>query len=738
MIISPPFLKDREPGESDKIWLEKVMASDLKRGFPVSVLGSWHGGIHIKHTDHSADVERVRAIADGTVMSLRKASGPAKRDLAPLNLDADKPKTKGSDDGYVLLKHETEIGSGDNGKVVFWSLYMHLKSVEPTVKVGEKIWRKDPLGTSGMVDGVNAFHFQIFCDDENIDKLVGRKTQKLDITSDGRTDAVYGDIHFYLPTGTPFYDKAPAHNSTVTASLHKVYSSQSPLYVSMTLEKGACTMITRQENTGTEGKFDVIGDALVNADGEDYEYNLYKTAMANYSQSPSAGYELLRFGRIINTEHETLVPASAPLWMTVNYPGGKGVVNLADTQIKKFSDADFPHWTGWQLVDDDKDTDSQCNSGIIKKFKDDGVYTDVKDRLICHFPFEWDKSTFDTRFSWLKTGNEEHDPMKETDYAKFQAHAEALLFDTDGLPSGGLWHFHPTEFIEHLRKCGWLSHDELSSLLPRKYYEGYPGRAVIVTIPWATSFGRWDKYSIDFNKICNKYNILSPSRRASFLGQVYIETGMLRTMTEGGKGSKNSKGHFVSEAAEFYQPFYGRGFMQLTWPQNFDDYRKFRTTNFLPDVSNGYVYEDSRITNISTHYWADPRKKVTDEHTKKKTVSIDDSLLKVWYPRYDPKIIADDTYCSTDSAGFYWVSKHHSHVLNINRVADQGLSTETIGRCSVLVNGGGFGYFERQAYTRFSYFYLNDNVLNSLIETVSVRKSVEEVDIKINYTRQCR
>ncbi len=38
------------------------------------------------------------------------------------------------------------------------------------VKAGEKVYRKDPLGLPGMVDGVNAFHFQIFCDDDNISK----------------------------------------------------------------------------------------------------------------------------------------------------------------------------------------------------------------------------------------------------------------------------------------------------------------------------------------------------------------------------------------------------------------------------------------------------------------------------------------------------------------------------------------------------------------------------------------
>lgn len=56
--------------------------------------------------------------------------------------------------------------------------------------------------------------------------------------------------------------------------------------------------------------------------------------------------------------------------MTVNYPGGQGVVNLAVATVKKFSDADFPHWTGWQLIDDDKDMHSQCNSAAIRKLRE--------------------------------------------------------------------------------------------------------------------------------------------------------------------------------------------------------------------------------------------------------------------------------------------------------------------------------------------------------------------------------
>lgn len=465
----------------------------------------------------------MRAIADGTVVSLRKSSD--KRDLAPFNINADKPNTKGSNDGYVLIKHETEIGSGDEGKVAFYSLYMHLKSLAETDKAGDKVYRKEPLGLPGMVDGVNAFHFQIFCDDDNISKLTGRKTGELDISKNGRTDAVYGDIHFYLPPQTKFYDKAPADNNISTTGLSELYTSNVPLYASMTLAQGKCTMVTRQKNTQTDGKYDLLGEPLVNADGDDYEYKLYKTAMRNYKESPSAGFELLRFGRVINTDHETLVPADAPLWMTVNYPGGKGVINLADSSIKKFSDADFPHWTGWQMVDDDSDSNSQCNSAIIQKLHEVGDFDNQCGKLICHFPFEWEKSTIDIRFSWLKTGNEEHEPMTEADYAKFKSHAEALCFDSGALSTDRLWHFEPKSFIRHFRTCSWLDSEVIEKVMTanasKKNKNALEGIKNITL-----------EYYADINTIMRKYNLSDANRIYHFLGQGAVESGYLLSMQE--------------------------------------------------------------------------------------------------------------------------------------------------------------------------------------------------------------
>ncbi|HBL8927443.1 M23 family metallopeptidase [Enterobacter hormaechei] len=708
MIISPPFLRNRTASQSDADWTGAMMPVNPDQGFPLNGAESWHGGIHITHTDEGMPNEKIRAIADGVVVSFRQPS-PSK-DAEPLNYLGP------TDDGYVLLKHETETGSGDDGKVVFYSLCMHMKFLEAEIKQDAKIYRKAPLGSSGTCSGRNEFHFQIFCDDNNISKLTGRTTRELDVSKDGRTDAVYGDIHFYLPAGTKFYDKAPANNSTSITGLSELYTSSAPLYASMTLAQGSCTMVTRQKNTQTDGKYDLLGDPLVNADGEDYEYNLYNTAMRNYKESPSAGFELLRFGRVINTEHETLVPADAPLWMTVSYPGGKGVVNLADPNIKKFSDADFPHWTGWQLVDDDTDSNSQCSSAIIRKLQEDGEYNNQCGKLICHFPFEWEKSTFDTRFSWLKTGNDKRAPMTEADYAKFKAHAEALCFDSGAFNSGRLWHFEPNAFIEHFRKCSWMNLDELAATFPKYLFYSSNGNprtaqkqpASVYTIDHEQAKTRIELHYESLNLCIRKYIGNDKKRISFFLPQTLLETaqwrdlgGSKRLLHEWGFGRYNS----VNPATEYYTVFYGRGIMQLTWAGLYKTYGEYR--NF-PNHSGSYTDrlrpDAPRLTSISTHYAAHPD---------------DGGTLFRWSPRFDPDIVAEDKYNACDSGGFYWASKVYRRKTSMNRVADEDFTADNVGLINRLVNGGSNGYYERQAYSKFIGFYLMDEINTDATVTVS-------------------
>jgi predicted chitinase len=689
MIISPPFLRDKDATQSDADWIEAMMPVNARRGYPLNASESWHGGIHISHTDAGITPEKVRAIADGTVVSFRKPSPPEKRDQFPLKY----APVRGTDDGYVLLKHETEIGSGEDGKVVFYSLYMHLKFLEAEIKADAKIYRKDPLGSSGMTDGQNEFHLQVFCDDDTISKLTGRKTKELDISKDGRTDAVYGDIHFYLPAGTTFYDKAPANNSTSTTGISERYTSNVPLYVSMTLAQGNCTMVTRQKNTQIDGKYDLLGEPLVNADGEDYEYNLYHTAMRNYTESPSAGFELLRFGRVINTDNETLVPADAPLWMTVSYPGGTGVVNLADPGIKKFSDADFPHWTGWLLVDDDNDTHSQCNSAIIRKLQEEGSYEAQSNRLVCCLPFEWEKSTIDARYKWLMTGlpweqctpektaiwqvpgsqeSNERTLMSEEDYSKFKQHAEALCFDSGSLGSRRLWHFNPVCFIEHMRRCGWLGKEDVIKLVRRNEESAHRPNLTRSTLEqWIESEGTHHSEIIRpanikniMPKILSKYCIVSPLRIAHFFGQMARETGRFEFFVEKGddsyfdkyepstpEGRKLGNIH-VGDGVKFK----GRGAVHLTGRHNYANYSVFR----LGPQHRGMEHYTILPNNTSP---------------------------------------VTDAYTAFDAAGYYWSSKQKYSTtlsplgkLGINYWADKGAQESDASEVTRRINPGRDGF----------------------------------------------
>ncbi|MHA7846356.1 peptidase M23 [Serratia sp. D1N4] len=735
MIISPPRLRNKNSGEKDADWVERMIPIDVQRNFPINASQAWHGGVHLMHSDIGSNVEYIRAIADGTVISLRQPD-QKKRDIPPLNYNGS------TDFGYVLLKHETEIGSGDEGKVQYYSLYMHMGSIKSEVKQGSTVSRKDPLGQVGHIDGKNGIHFQIFCDDANLKKLVGRETTELDTGKNGRANIVYGDMHFYLPAGTKFYPTIPA-NDGATAT-----ESTEPLYVTMRFEKGNCSMVTRRKLV-LSNTYVTVGEALVNVDGEDYEYNLYKTAFKLYPDSPSAGYELLRFGRVINTEHETLVPANAPLWRTVNYPGGRGVVNLADSKITKFSDGDFPHWTGWILIDDDTDDNSQWNSPTLFALNGEDL-----SRTICHFPLEWDEATAEDRYRWLKSpttsislakhqtdllgkdrvGNKQEasytqpelqefdQPTPSTyelageifdqptpsayelagetialadkDWDELMAHIKALCFDAKalGLPAGRVWHFEPRQFISHFRKCGWMGENDFIRLIRRNESRALqPSLTKDQVINWLTVEGtarsgdiiRPANVKASLSKVLNKYLITSPLRIAHFMGQMARETGRFKSFVEDGD----------LEYFNMYEPgevqgdnlgntqtgdgarFKGRGTVHLTGRFNYSRYSKYR---FGPG-SEYFTQEPNNILPVT------------------------------------------DAYYACDAGGYFWVSKQKMVRINgrltpsgkfsVNYWADKGSDHGDAEEVTRRINPGREGFEDvRWPSFQHAWFVLNDEI----------------------------
>ncbi|MFC7419009.1 peptidoglycan DD-metalloendopeptidase family protein [Iodobacter arcticus] len=745
MIISPPLLKTAQGNQSDEDWLKDLMPFEAIGNYPISSLLAWHGGQHIKHNDAGSRGEPVRAIADGKVMFARKPSP-----LTGENAKPDLAINEGSDDGCVIIKHSTEIGEGPDGQVEYYSIYMHLKQV--FVQKNQPVYRKTELGSVGQCNGENAMHMEIICDDANLKKLVGREEEDLDLSKDGRMDVVYGDMHFYIPAGAVFYAAQPSANSQ-TGTGTPAHTSTTPLFISMRFEKGNCKMSTRQENTEILGEYICIGNEIIETD---YEYNLYKaaTTLANRNEiAPSAMYELLRFGRVINIDNEIAIPAgAAPHWRRVNYPDGQGWVNLNAALIKKYSDADFPHWMGWNLIADDATPDSQCNSPTLLAWLDsdgDKKYTSrelvqvlgqdkITERLsssICKFPTEWEVATLNTRYEWIKTESDLLEtPLDPAQYENFIKLTTALCFwaEADLGITADHWHFHPKKFIEHFRKCGWLSENEMVYTLPKYLFyteQGQTRTAItspnsVFSLSKSTAVTRISRHRLYLNQCIRKYLGGNKQRISIFLAQVILETaqwrdlgGSRRLMHEWGFGQYNS----ANPATQYYTAFYGRGIMQLTWAGNYKQYGAYR---MIPHNTRAYIERLTptapRISAASRHYSFNPS---------------DGGVLELWHPKYDPDIIGENMFLSCDSGGFYWISKGFSEGININRVADRAYSCANVGFINKLVNGGGNGYYERQAYTAYLIRYLTDtsDLFGNGIEEIAPPSP--KAKIKVNFSK---
>jgi len=600
--------------------------------YPVSYNLGWHGGAHlIAPIAANGHTEPVRAIADGQVVYVRRTSPHGTAALQYGNVR--------TDDGCVVIRHTTEIGEGDGAKVTFFSIYMHLQTVVGAISVGKQVYRKDTVGVAGHIYGQpGKIHFEIVCDQANLEKLVGRTTGPL-TGARGRTDAIYGDIWFKVTKGAKLFanephpyrrddSEPPLGPDPSVQSQRSIGSTRSDLFVQMHYEKGDCTLTTFE--LGRDGTRTPVGDPLT---ARGYEYDLYmeatrlnakygdgSTAPANPSPktpSPSLIYEMLRFGRPVG---ETM-PSDVKFghWRKIATPEGIGWVNLNQPKneghygatpypgIGVYSDADFPHWAGWSLIDDDSTPESLCNSSTIRKWLDlngDGHVThdeavqalhneNVKKRMaraICKFPIEWSKKSIETRWGWLKSPHEAlAAPLSSEDFARLKDHIEALAFweempsDPDLPTDDDCWHFPPKAFIQHFRKCGWLSDDEILKAFPPtalRYQapEIDLGHHVQVPGHWISERVTPDKtnlqkFGIELNIAMRKFLIVTPLRQAAFLANAMQETQWFARTEE--KDARDQK----------YYPWSGRGFLQLTWPANYIKYWRFRGRSVDPALA---------------------------------------------------------------------------------------------------------------------------------------------------------
>ncbi len=348
MLISPPFLPPRG-NQTEEQWLNTAMSGGQPGhgAFPASYLLEWHGGLHLTAPmgDNGAALP-VRAIADGTVVFIRQRTDADSPD-EPLNYG----------DGYtsdavVVIRHDTDIGADAAGQVTqvrFYSVYMHLYSIQPTVRLGRPIYRKDEIGQAGHIYGEpNVMHFEIRCDDANLARLVGRATGPLSVAVDGRADALFGEMYFHLPAGTLIYGARPLPQFTqammqpaaAPASRGQPANPPPAPQALQSVHTTANELVVGLHYAGGEGAAGQRGDAVLTTyrmTGEvegtplreaEAEYKLY-TSAKNISESYpaaarpviSAVYELLRFGRVIGPD--VLTPADVPHWREVSNAGSE-------------------------------------------------------------------------------------------------------------------------------------------------------------------------------------------------------------------------------------------------------------------------------------------------------------------------------------------------------------------------------------------------------------------------------
>lgn len=712
MLISPPFLPVADGVLNEDEWLDLAMPvpQSGEGAFPVSFNLGWHGGVHLTAPMNGSSSESVRAISDGTVIYRRSPTHKTSDERHPLNY-----RGGWTDDGCVVIRHETSIGHGENAaKIIFFSIYMHLSEVSHAIKGGQRVCRKDALGQAGQIYGdlERTIHFEIVCDATNMIKLFGRSTGDLEVSKDGRADSVYGEIYFHLPVGTKIFATKPLSDRAIAYSQPPKHNRSSPKPAPVELKEVYTTdsaIIVGMRYTTRTISYADLGDAIVSTyllDGAiigkplkeiHAEYNIYSEAVRisdsfelKSRPAPSAVFEILRFGRIINISQETLLPDGVPHWRLINYPGGTGWVNLNGTEIRKFSDADFPHWKSWNVVDDSEDRDCRCDSQIIKeltvrgraKNADAVIETQLQtwegaqkmlSRSICKFPSEWVSESIDKRWSWLTQESQSDGmPMTSEDYDELKRHIGALCID-EPLLHEALWHWSPIEFIRHFRACGWLSERELIRCVPAAYQceQGQKGtNRTIARINLDVAKLRVAKRDpIIFMRICRKYGLDSPNRLAHFLAQIFRETGVLNWNQElaSGEEYEGRRGLGNDKPGDGVR-FKGRGLIQTTGFTNYEKYSRYRGKS----GATSYVVEPNNLQ------------------------------------------LATDPYCCVDTAALYWVSRDVGPGLNINRICDLGQSEERLRSVTRNVNGSAdgtqTGLFERRSHLRLLVAVLLDHI----------------------------
>lgn len=722
MIISPPFLPTSGATSSNRDVVDPMMDAvdqfELAHGiYPIAFDRRWHTGVHLMPATQS---ERVRAIADGEVVAYRVCQSAVAGGEG--NLDSNpgfvllKHSTETGDDRsitfYSLYMHLLELDKYQSLGVDGSTLPEFLRM--PTAREGQegggkKVYRKDVLGLSGRCHGQRHIHFEIFMLPDDFNAYFGstRLDNKQPTTPTSKD--YWGHSHYVIPADQTFLSRPPgadANNKLKDVEFDVLQGGTNAgyaLHVETYFHHG--NKYTNAWSVGQDGTRTLLTPQPVKESG--YEYDLYARATKLYPGCPSDGLELLRFGRIL-TEHPVLqngamnTPAGiAPgiagnphpieqtnpriTWMRVTYAQGQeGYIDAANSRIVKLSDADFPYSMGWTKISEGNTPygdDGLCDIDDLKKligevavtspdakeYEDEDALSNwvknndvVRGKLkgfICEAPTAWSSAHNDTRYAALNEPDGFYGKQKQTNPNGYRDFLNLLkkfqFWDKTGLPDGKLWFFHPLQFVRHFRKCGWLSANEFKQLLPTEVLREASGQTMYYeSIPNSYAVGPIAKnHRIPLNKAFRKYNIVSPSRMSALLGNALQETQWLSKLHENNSGM-------------WYYPWDGRGFLQLTHPDNYIKYWDFRG-------KKSQISQATRDAMAMAKNQANANRPHAQDYIADAVSGVTLPMIQWREDVGDNTNITRDLLSPTDSAGFYWsmtgMARHADKDVNLQR-----------------------------------------------------------------------
>jgi predicted chitinase len=790
MLISYPILPSQVSATEADNQYEDNSFSDKHEHFdegiyPVSFDNRWHGGMHLKP---ASNTEPIRAIADGEIVAYRFATTPlythtdtTKTQPCDNGFVLIKHKTETGEgvtvEYYSLYMHLASEESNKKQTLVFTKnvaadCVRKAKAAAPEAKAiaaaaaDKKVYRKQILGYPGQMYGERIVHFEIFTDEAKLNAFFkDSKTEYIDAMKDGSNE-LWGDVYFVISPATKFVKKHPSTklheflneqsehvqmaggkvvkddkktpkiNESKDAEGHTKYSggyllkeltegeNDKQLYVGWHYSKGQRTMTLWEE-----GNPEPLLDNATCPGELAYEYDLYQLANILYDTCPSAGYELLRWGRMLGPDKDKLnTGALKANWQPMPYKNKAGqtvwgFTNLSDAKILKLSDADFPHWLGWKKVASASKADGTVDVSKLKEvFKDIDINNDnniskeellawLKDakakrkfkHLVVQSPSEWDKAHNPARYNNLKNVGQPFDPATDhggKNWTEFNTFIEKFQWWTDaGLGASNVWHFHPIQFIKQFSVCRWFSEDELEQVYP------------------STKKSVLEKHRLAINWTLQKYLLVTPVRQAHFFGQGAEESGSLNSMQEGGnnkisKTNEDELGHWYgssqpAEADSWFAkaiPGVKRSYSWFNGSCGDVDAQKFRGRGFkqltgLMLYANYYVYRGwMSKTDFDANWWDDAG-----------YIAHDVSKMTKRYPVIDdPQRVAIVSYNCIDSGAYYInferpdVKKNMDADTNVvgSTPAAKAKEDALVKAVCLAINGGTNGLDNRQTQTR--------------------------------------